>query len=335
MDPLPDLKTLQLVCAVAESGSMTEAAQRCGLTQSAVSQAVRRAEAAIGTALFDRQRRPLTPTAAGRLLMSRVADLNRDVDALFAALRAVAAQPERIDLRLGLVDSFAGTVGAHLVKELIEGASALTLTAWSGLAFSHTEALMRRAIDAAITCDPMDGLSDVERYPVFREPYLLAVPRGLGPDLARMSLREILARHRLVRHSERSCVGLQIERHLGRLGLRPPRAFEFDTSDALVAMVATGMGIAITTPLCLLQGIAHAAGIAVLPLPGPAISRDLLLVTLRGEIPLLAPRIAALSRDILERQARPRIGALVPWLDAAEPGPPVGGRPLPGDPALP
>ena len=35
------------------------------------------------------------------------------------------------------------------------------------------------------------------------------------------------------------------------MGIRPPRAFEFDTSDSLVAMVATGMGVAITTPLLL------------------------------------------------------------------------------------
>jgi len=38
-----DLKSLQIVAAVAETGSMLEASQRYGITQSAVSQAVRRA----------------------------------------------------------------------------------------------------------------------------------------------------------------------------------------------------------------------------------------------------------------------------------------------------
>jgi DNA-binding transcriptional LysR family regulator len=316
MDPLIDLRTLQIVSAVAETGSMTEAAQRYGLTQSAVSQAVRRAEAVMGVPLLDRTRRPLAPTPAGRILTSRIHDLNRDFDALLGALRTAATLPERIDLRLGLVDSFAGTVGAHLVKELVDGATALSLTAWSGLSFSHAEALMRRAIDAAITCDSMDELDDVERYPLFREPYILIVPRNLASELAGMDLRDILERHRLVRHSERSYVGLQVERHLNRLGVRPPRAFEFDTSDALVAMVATGMGVAVTTPLCLLQGIAHAASVGVLPLPSPGFSRDLLLVTRRGNLPLLAPRIAALAGDIIRTQAMPRIATLVPWLRA-------------------
>ena len=41
MDPVLDLKILQIAAAVAESGSMLEASQRYGMTQSAVSQAVR------------------------------------------------------------------------------------------------------------------------------------------------------------------------------------------------------------------------------------------------------------------------------------------------------
>ena len=311
-DP-PDLRSLQIVAAVADTGSMLEASRQFGMTQSAVSQAVRRAEAAVGVAFFNRSRRPLTPTRAGRVLADRVLDLNRDFETLLSTLRAAAEQSERVDLRLGLVDSYAGTVGAHLVKELMTGSIALSLSAWSGLAHSHAEALVRRMIDAAITCDAMDDLYDVERFPFYREPYLLIVPRGLEAEFADLDLREILSRHRLVRYSERSYVGAQVERHLSRLGIRPPRAFEFDTSDSLVAMVATGMGVAITTPLCLLQGLAHAAQVSALPLPGPGFFRELLLVTRRGDISSLAPRIAEMARTTITMQAMPRIRTLVPW----------------------
>jgi DNA-binding transcriptional LysR family regulator len=308
-----DLKTLQIVAAVAESGSMLEASQRFGITQSAVSQAVRRAEAATGVRLIDRTRRPLGPTRAGRIVASRVLDLNREFEALLGSLRAAATLPERIDLRLGLVDSYAGTVGAHLVKELVTGTTALSLSAWSGLAASHAEALQRRKIDAAITCDAMEDLDEVDRFPFYREPYVLVVPREFTEELQQFDLRDILEKHRLVRHSERSYVGAQVERHLGRLGIRPPRAFEFDTSDSLVGMVATGMGVAITTPLCLLQGIAHAAKVGVMPLPGPSFSRQLLVLTRKGDLPELAPRIAEIARSTITTQALPRIQTLVPW----------------------
>jgi DNA-binding transcriptional LysR family regulator len=317
----PDLRTLQIVAAVAETGSMRETSLRFGMTQSAVSQAVRRAEEAMGVEFFNRSRRPLTVTRAGRILAGRIGDLNRAFDTLLGDLRAAAALPERTDLRLGLVDSYAGTVGAYLVKELMTGSTALSLSAWSGLAHSHAEALVRRMIDAAITCDAMEDLDDIERFPFYREPYLLVVPRDLEPEFESLDLREILARSRLVRHSERSYVGAQVERHLSRVGLRPPKAFEFDTSDGLVAMVATGMGIAITTPLCLLQGIAHAARVSVLPLPGPGFFRDLLLVTRRGDLCALAPRIAEVARSTIVEQAIPRIHALVPWFTANTPPP--------------
>jgi DNA-binding transcriptional LysR family regulator len=332
MLPSLDLRTLQIVAAVAETGSMSQAAGRYGLTQSAVSQAVGRAEKITGVALLDRSRRPIVPTPAGRVLMGRVQDLGRDMEALAGALRAAAALPQRIDLRLGLVDSFAGTVGAHLVKELVDGAMALSLTVWSGLAFSHAEGLMRRAIDAAITCDPMDGLADVERHPLFREPYLLVVPKGRAEGLAEMTLPQILGRHRLVRHSDRSHVGQQVERHLHRLGLRQPRHFEFDTSDALIAMVATGMGVAITTPLCLLQGVGHLAGVEICRLPGPGFSRDLLLVTRRGDLPELAPDIATVARRIIRTQALPHLVAFAPWLrsELSDPFPVLSSLPRPG-----
>jgi DNA-binding transcriptional LysR family regulator len=311
-----DLRSLQIVAAVAETGSMLEASRRYGITQSAVSQAVRRAEAATGVTLLDRSCRPLKATRAGRILANRFHDINRDFGNLLDALRAAARLPERVDLRLGLVDSYAGTVGAHLVKELATGAMALSLTAWSGLAGSHAEALVRHTIDAAITCDAMEDLDDIERIPFYREPYLLVLPRNLAAELAELELGKILECCRLVRHSERSYVGAQVERHLNRVGVRAPRAFEFDTSDSLIAMVSIGMGVAITTPLCLLQGIAHAANVAVLPLPGPGFSRELLLVTRRGDLSSLAPRIAEMARATLLTQAMPRISTLVPWFTA-------------------
>jgi DNA-binding transcriptional LysR family regulator len=311
-----DLKSLQIVAAVAETGSMLEASQRYGITQSAVSQAVRRAEAATGVTLLDRSRRPLKPTRAGRILANRFHDISRGFGSLLDALRAAATLPERVDLRLGLVDSYAGTVGAHLVKELVTGAMAMSLTAWSGLAASHAEALVRRTIDAAITCDTMEDLDDIERIPFYREPYFLIVPRTLADELAELELGKVLESQRLVRHSERSYVGAQVERHLNRLGIRAPRVFEFDTSDGLVAMVSIGMGVAITTPLCLLQGLAHAANVAVLPLPGPGFSRELLLVTRRGDLSSFAPRIAEIARTTILAHAMPRISTLVPWFTA-------------------
>ena len=90
---------------------------------------------------------------------------------------------------------------------------------------------------------------------------------------------------------------------------------EFDTSDSLVALVATGVGVAITTPLCLLQGAAFVDGVEVMPLPGPGFSRQLTFVTRREEFMTLGPRVAELARNIIRARALPRFVKLAPWLE--------------------
>lgn len=314
MTGLPDLRTLEIAAAVIEEGSMSAAGDRLKLTQSAVSQATKRAEQQIGATLIYREKRPLVPTDAGRVLVARMRELSHHVERTIEEIRAAAAKPERLDLRLGMIDTFASTVGPHLVRELMEGAMTLRLSAFSGLAPAHSEALARHAIDAVVTSDMMDGMDDLERFPLFREPFILVVPQKLAAKVTNKSLPELLSQHRLVRYSARSHTGMQIERHLRRLSLDHPQALSFDTSDSLLAMVASGMGIAITTPLCLLQGGLHRSGLEVLPLPRPGFSRELFLITRRGEISGLAPRIAQAARNQMRRHTLPQIAAQIPWL---------------------
>src|SRR5690606_22881008 len=106
----------------------------------------------------------------------------------------------------------------------------------------------------------------------FREPFVLVAPIAWGDSLRNRPLRDVLMENRLVRYSARSHMGMQVERHLHRLRIDQSQLLSFDTSDSLLAMVVGGVGVAITTPLCLLQGALHLPGLAVLPLPSPGFS---------------------------------------------------------------
>ena len=79
--------------------------------------------------------------------------------------------------------------------------------------------------------------------------------------------------------------------------------------------MATGVGVAITTPLCLLQGAAFVDGVEVMPLPGPGFSRQLTFVTRRQEFVTLGPRVAELARNMVKARALPRFLELAPWLE--------------------
>ena len=80
-----NLRQVEAFVAAAERGSMTAAAERLGVSQSAVSRAVAALERSLGTTLFLRHRgRGLTPTAAGRDLLLPARNLMADADAMLA-----------------------------------------------------------------------------------------------------------------------------------------------------------------------------------------------------------------------------------------------------------
>lgn len=311
---LPNLHALEIAATVIEEGSMSGAATRLGITQSAVSQAMKRAEAQVEVTLVHRERRPLAPTEAGRILVAHIREIGLRAERAIEEVRAMAARPERQDLRLGMVDTFASAVGPLLIKGLMEGEVALRVTAFSGLAHAHADALMRDEIDAAVTSDSMDDIDGLMRFPLFREPFLLVVPAASGDGLRNRPLAEILFENRLIRYSARSHMGTQVERYLRRLRIEQPRVLSFDTSDSMLAMVAGGVGVSITTPLGLLQAATHLPGLAVLPLPSPGFSRELTLVTRRGQFDTLGPRIAEAARRILQEHTVPHLVGHIPWI---------------------
>ncbi len=310
----PDLRTLRAFVAVVEGGGMTAGAGRLGLTQSAVSQAVARLTRQVGVPLLLKQGRRLVPTPAGQAMVERASQLLADAGALAGAVRDAAHEPGLPLLRLGFVDSFASTAGPGLVRRVLHEMPGVRLVAWSGLAPAQADALLNRRLDAVITSDPMDELDGLVRHELLREPYVLLVPEPLRGECAGLSLLDLAARHRLVRHSARSHTGAHIDRHLRRVGVDAPRVLEFDTAEAVIAMVAGGVGWAVTTPLCLLHGQAQLAGAAVLPLPAPGFSRRLYLIGLADGDGPAQGRLAAMAQDVLSRDALQRLGSLAPWL---------------------
>ncbi|GGL77971.1 LysR family transcriptional regulator [Wenxinia marina] len=88
-----NLRHLRVFAATAATGSVTRAAERCLVTQSAVTQALAKLEAAAGEPLFRRTPAGFAPTEAGALLSARV---DRALALLSPALAAVAPRLEAV-----------------------------------------------------------------------------------------------------------------------------------------------------------------------------------------------------------------------------------------------
>ena len=85
-----ELRRLTLFLAVADNAGFSRAADARGMSQPAVSQAIRELEAELGTALFHRLGRSVRLTSAGEALVGPARQALRDVDTGQAAVRAVA-----------------------------------------------------------------------------------------------------------------------------------------------------------------------------------------------------------------------------------------------------
>ena len=306
-----DLKVLKIFVTVADLASMTAAARRLGISQSAVSQAIRQLEESIGAVLIDRERRPLTLTASGAALRLRGGTLIGEAESLYKSVREQAGGAAQM-LRIGMIDSFASTVGPPLIKLMLS--STVHLHVASGLAPDLSEALLERRLDMIVTADPPALAAVLRRHRLLQERYVLLLPQSMVGAQPAWDLDQLAARAPLVRFNHGSHIGVQIERYLTQLGVVPPNRLEIDTADSLVAMVAAGIGWALITPLCLLQARAATQAVVPLPLPGPPFTRELTLVSREGEYGDLPQRIARDAAEIVRTTCQPQLRELGPWL---------------------
>ena len=88
-----ELADLSVFAEVAQGRSFTRAASRLGISQSSVSQIVRRIEERLGVRLVARTTRSVAPTAAGEQLLDRIIPLLRELDDSVEALGRFRATP--------------------------------------------------------------------------------------------------------------------------------------------------------------------------------------------------------------------------------------------------
>lgn len=88
-----ELGNLAFFLAVADDRSFTKAAARLGISQSALSHAIRRLEARLGLRLLTRTTRSVSPTEAGERLIETLRPAFNDIDERLASLTQLRERP--------------------------------------------------------------------------------------------------------------------------------------------------------------------------------------------------------------------------------------------------
>ena len=313
--PPIDLRALQAFVAVCETGSMTGAAKRLGVSQSAISQAVSTLERDQGMTLFDRESRPPRPNIAGRMLLELAGPLIEHAQIVSAQIGDVS-NTGRLPVRLGCVDSFAATVGPELIRAVSSSTRQISL--WSGLTPGLSKQLHDRELDIAVCTQTTLNDPRIVEVPMFSEAFVAVVARSYLTGRASVDWRVLVKELPLIRYTARSVIGQQVERFARHLGINSPRRYEFDATDPLLSLVAARLGFAISTPLCLWQARHYLDEVAVVPLPAGRLSRrDFFLLYREGEWDDFAKEIVALTRTVIDR-IEPALARMLPqWPDDA------------------
>ncbi|MBW4093581.1 MAG: LysR family transcriptional regulator [Proteobacteria bacterium] len=160
-----ELRQLQHFLAAAEHGSLRRAADAAGISQPALTKCIRRLEATLGVALFERHPRGIRLTAPGEALSQHAQSLAAELKLTAETMREMRASARRL-VRLGTGPSMAVALLPAVTVRLLAKGAEVQLRIRSGLNDSLLAALQAGEIDFAITtmpARPLSGLLTHER----------------------------------------------------------------------------------------------------------------------------------------------------------------------------
>ncbi|MFV2002349.1 MAG: LysR family transcriptional regulator substrate-binding protein, partial [Paracoccaceae bacterium] len=257
-----------------------------------------------------RRERPVTLTPAGEAFRTRAQSILNEA----AQARAELA---RIDhkvlnqLRLGMIEDFNPGVTPLLLSALAAEMTSTRFLLETGASHRLFDLLESRALDMVVATEMGVGADWMEVVPLMQESFVAVVPKGALPP---GTGRDELLGMPFIQYTSRHHMGRVISDHLVRQNLRLAHRFELDSYHAIMAMVASGAGWSILTPL----GVTHAKRfldqVDVHPLPFAPLSRTISQFARRdilGDMPgVIASRLRQLLQDKI---VSPQVARL-PWL---------------------
>ena len=299
-----DVRHLRMVSAIAESGSVTQAAGKLNLTQSAVSHQLLGLEAALGTPLFFRLGKRMVVTAAGDRVLTAARRVIEDMRVTEDDVRRLAAGGEGV-LRLCAQCN----TGYHWLPEVVDAFRRTHPRVEVSLAVECTarpvDALLEGRLDIAIVTTLVRS-EHVRIRPLFEDEHAAIV----APDhpFARQPFvtPQDLAAERLLLYSTSPDDSFTIQRILKPAGVEPGRVSFVMLTEAILEMVKARLGVSVMQTWAIEPAL-RAGDVRAIPITARGIRRQWSAATVKaaGRPPHVEAFIDLLAARSMPARHRP------------------------------
>lgn len=276
-----NLHHLRLFRAVATDGTLTGAARRLNLAQSALSTQIKTLEATLGHDLFERRGRRLVLTEAGRIALDHAEAIFRTAEDLTAILRETGRA--RRALRVGALATLSRNFQMQFLRPLI-GRADVEVVSRSGSQAELLRGLESLALDVVLTnlAPSRDSTSPWLVHRLAEQPVsLIGTPRRVGSEPR--TLAELLEREPLVLPTGDTALRAAFDALTARLGITPAVAAEADDMAMLRLLAREDAGLAVIPPIVVRDELA--AGVLTEAADLDGIRETFLAVTLARRFP--------------------------------------------------
>ena len=268
-----DLAALRIFRAVAEDGSVTQAAVRLNTVQSNVTARIRQLEDELATPLFDRINRRLVITPAGRLLVDYAERLLALAEEAADAVRTHDT-PQGL-LRLGSMETTAAARLPVVLAAMRMRHPKIELRLSTGPSAQLIQGVLQHQLDAALVSAPaMHPQLETE---IIIEEELLLISAADWPTLASAADLAACGPLALFTFREGCSYRQRLLDWLRAEGVQIAQFNEFGTFEAIIGCVAAGMGVSLL-PRAVLDTHIAAGTLRTHPTPAAVGRAETLLV---------------------------------------------------------
>jgi LysR family transcriptional regulator, hydrogen peroxide-inducible genes activator len=267
---------LRYVCAIAEAGSFSRAAERCQVAQPSLSQQVLKLEEDLGAKLFDRLGRSVRLTEAGRAFLPHARSILSHMETARSSVADKCADV-RGSVAVGVIPTIAPYLMPRYTKAFAKKYPEAKLRIVEETTPILVESLRDLSIDVAILALPLRH-KDLEVFPLRTEPLFAVLPKDDPRAEAKsLALKDFRGESFVMLRDGHCFRDLSIDA-CAHARVTPRIAFESDQFSSIFAMVAAGLGISLVPEMA----IDRNSGCRYVRLSDARATRTIVAAILRG-----------------------------------------------------